>query len=70
MALHAALTGLGISRKFCRQLRAELHLEEVTRQGRRKMYLRIRMDDSQELGQVRMYLELLITRTFYFGMDS
>lgn len=55
VALHAALTGLGISRKFCRQLRAELHLEEVTRQGRRKMYLRIRMDDSQELGQVRMY---------------
>ena len=55
MGLDAALSGLGISRKFCRQLRAELHLENVTRQGRRKMYLRIRMDDSQELGQVRIY---------------
>ena len=34
VALDAALAGLGIGRKFCRQLRAELRLEDVTRQGR------------------------------------
>lgn len=33
VALDAALAGLGIGRKFCRQLRAELRLEDVTRQG-------------------------------------
>lgn len=32
VALDAALAGLGIGRKFCRQLRAELRLEDVTQQ--------------------------------------
>ena len=59
MALDAALAGLGIGRKFCRQLRAELRLEDVTRQGRCVegcVILLIDMDDFRGMFAIGMYV--------------